>query len=318
MNWQDWQKTVNYIIETRGRWYGLGDGDGFPLVTLPEPGDFAGPDQWMGIEDIEMTLPAEGEWMDRLILDDLEDFSVGGRLKMASGDYTLLFATKGEDGETVRRGGVVTHATAEDPNNTGQADHVTINAISAGDVWNTTVAVSWPRSWWRATPYTRTSDESGREYSQGWEMARIEMATRITYVNKYGPAGFVIRRLAQESLDAVMSAQRDPDGTVWIDDPFHVVEVPDKEETLPNIALEARDGSLWETVQSQAANSGALLGARIWWPGDRPVRCWDPVTSETPEDDIDLSPDDGSEPTRGLAYREFPHAMIILTVEEVK
>ncbi|QQB45308.1 hypothetical protein I6I10_07110 [Corynebacterium glucuronolyticum] len=34
-----------------------------------------------------------------------------------------------------------------------------------------------------------------------------------------GRAGFVIRRLAQESLDAAMFTQLDPDGTRWVDDP---------------------------------------------------------------------------------------------------
>lgn len=314
-DWSSWRKHVEYVINTRGRWYGLGDGDGAPLATLPEPeSDFAWPEQWQSIEDIQMTLPAEGEWYDRLIGDGLTGFSIDGKLGLVTGDYTVLYATRGENGKTVRRAGVVTHALSEDPDNTGGGVTITISALGTGDVWNTIPAISWPSSWWKADPYPRTTDESMIDYEQPWNMARIEMATRTSYVNKYGQAAFVVRRLVQESLDAAMSTQKDPDGTIWVDDPFHVVEVPDETDMSPNIALEARDGQLWETVQAQAQAAGIQLGARVWWPGDDPIRCWTPVTSSTPGPEVDITPDDGSPSVRTLEERTFPHAMIVVEV----
>lgn len=312
-DWTSWQKTVEYIVNKTGRWYGLGDGDGTPFATIPVPNDFEAPDQWLDVEDIQVTLPAEGVWLDRLVNDGLVGFSEDGKLGLATGDYTILYATRGQDGTIQRRGGVITHAMADDPSNTGTAESLTISALSVGDVWNTIPAVSWPSTWWKADPYPRTIDEAGIDYSQPWNMARVELATRLSYVNKYGKAAFVIARLAQESLDASMKTQRDPDGTIWVDDPYHVVEVPAVDNS-PVISLEARDGSLWETVAAQAKNAGVQLSARIWWPGDPPVWAWTPVTSDTPGLDVDITPDDGSPSKRDLGLRTFPHAMIVLEV----
>ena len=100
-----------------------------------------------------------------------------------------------------------------------------------------------------------------------------------------------------------------------MDDPFHVVEVPEV-DTTPVISLDAADGSLWDTVAAQARNAGVILGARVWWPGDKPVRCWNQATSSMTPAQVDISPSQGAS-QRTLAYRAFPHAMIVLTVKEV-
>lgn len=310
-------------METRGRWYGIGDGDGAPLWDLPDPvGDgVEHPEQWMASEDLSFKFPAltpEGALnraAEVFLIDGMTRFDESGKLKPVEGDYTLLIAVPGKDGAVVRRGGVITHAVGEDPENTGTPQEITLMALNLMDVWNTIPAVSWPASWWKATPYDKTSDESGLPYDKAWKMARVEMATRSTFTFKNGKAGFVIRRLAQESLDASMFTQQDPDGTRWVDDPFHVVEVPEVDST-PEISLEARDGFLWETVAEQAKNAGVILGARLWWPGDAPVRCWNLVDSSMGPEQVDISPSQG-EPQRTLAYRTFDHAMCVMTVKEV-
>lgn len=321
-NWDSWQKHVNYVIDTRGRWYGIGDGDGSPLFDLPDPlpGSPA-PEQWMASEDLELSLPAvepsgvPNRVSELLVLDELRDFDPSGQLPVAQGDYTLLVALRGDDGTVVRRGGVITHVDAVDPDNSGIPAELTIHALNLMDVWNTIPAVSWPAAWWKATPYRRTSDESGLAYPQAWDMARIELSTRTTFTFKHGPAGFVIRRLAQESLDASMMTQQDPDGTRWVDDPFHVVEVPIV-DTTPEISLEARDGSLWDTVAGQAKNAGVILGARLWWPGDPPVRSWQMANSQMTPQQVDITPSQG-EPYRQVVEQTFPHPMVVLTVKEV-
>lgn len=122
-------------------------------------------------------------------------------------------------------------------------------------------------------------------------------------------------RLAQESLDAVGFSQADPDGTQWVDDPYHVVEVPELDNS-PEISLEARDGMLWETVSAQARNSGLILGARLWWPGDDPVRSWSLARSGMQPRDLDISPSQG-ESRRRIVYNTFDHAMVVLEVKEV-
>lgn len=320
-DWESWRKHVDYVVEKRGRWIGIGDGDGAPLFDLPDLTSIGTPEQWMSSEDLEVSLPAAGpdgqlyRATELLVMDGIKDFDPSGQLPPAEDEYTLLVAMRGEDGKVERRGGVISHTDGADPNGTGAPTEITIHALNLMDVWNTVPAVSWPNAWWNATPYPQTSDESGLDYDKAWDMARVEMATRTTFTFKHGPAGFVIRRLAQESLDAVMFTQQDPDGTRWVDDSFHVVEVPEVDNT-PVISLEARDGSLWDTVSAQAQNAGVILGARLWWPGDPPVRSWELATSSMTAGRVDISPSEG-EPYRQVVEQTFDHPMVVLTVKEV-
>lgn len=322
-NWTDWQRHVDYVLETRGRHYAIGDGDGTPLFDLPDPINAGAPEQWMDSPDLEITLSAtdpDGSPIraaEMLVLNDLVGFDPSGQLPTAEEDYTLLFSFRGEDGSTVRRGGVITHTTASDLNNSGIPTEMTIHALNFADCWNTIPAVSWPVAWFNAAPYERTTDESGLEYSREWEMARVEMATRTMFTFKHGPAGFVIRRLAQESLDAAMMTQQDPDGQRWIDDPYMIVEVPAGPDDSPVISLEARDGALWNTVAGQAQNAGLILGARLWWPGDKKVRSWELANSSMEPWQVDITPSEG-EPYRQVVEQEFPHPMIVLEVKEAR
>lgn len=321
VDWASWKKTVDYTVKTQGRWYGIGDADGTPLFTLPMPSEPDTPDQWMDSADLQVTFPARepdgrvNRAAELLVMDALDKFDPSGRLPTAEGDYMLLAAFPGAGGQVVRRGGAIVHATANDEDNDGVPSEITIHALNCMDVWHTIPAVSWPAAWWKADPYEVGSDESGLEYKKKRLMARVELATNAMFVWKNGPAAFVIRRLAQESLDAAMRTQSDPDGVKWVDDPYHVVEVPG-EDTSEEISLEARDGFLWETVSKQAENAGVILGAYIWWPGDAPVRCWSQATSSMSARDVDITPSEGKS-SRTLGYRTFEHAMIVLTVKEV-
>lgn len=320
IDWESWRQHVDYVVDKRGVWYGLGDGDGNPLFTLPEPIEKDTPDQWMESTDLEVTFSARGtdgeinRLTDLLVMSALRDFDPSGKLPTAQGDYMLLVAFPG-DGDVVRRGGMITHVEASDTDNDGVPAEITVHALNVMDVWNTIPAASWPAAWWAATPYSNTSDESGISYKASRLMARIELATRTTFTWKHGPAGFVIRRLAQESLDATMMTQRDPDGKRWIDDPYHIVEVPHT-DLSPTIDLEAKDGFLWETVAGQAENAGLILGAYLWWPGDKPVRSWSLANSRMSPAQVDISPSQGASQRREI-LQTFSHAMIVMTVKEV-
>lgn len=321
VDWASWKKTVDYTVKTQGRWYGIGDADGNPLFTLPMPSEPDTPDQWMDSADLQVTFPARepdgsvSRAAELLVMDALDKFDPSGRLPTAEGDYMLLAAFPGPGGQVVRRGGAIVHTTANDEDNDGIPSEITIHALNCMDVWQTIPAVSWPVSWWKARPYEVKTDESGIKYTQPRHLARVEMATRSMFTWKNGPAAFVIRRLAQESLDASMASQSDPDGPRWVDDPYHVVELPAVDNS-PEISLEARDGFLWETVSEQAENAGVILGAYLWWPGDPPVRCWSQARSDMNPRDVDITPSEG-ESSRHPVKLEFPHAMVVMTVKEV-
>ena len=321
VDWESWHKHVDYVVRTQGSWYGIGDADGNPLFTLPQPVTPDVPDQWMDSTDLQVKFAGRepagsiNRVARLLVTDALDQFDSNGQFLTDDGDYMLLAAFPGPDGRVVRRGGDITHTTGEDMDNAGVPATVTVHALNCMDCWNTIPAVSWPVSWWKARPYEVKTDESGIKYKQPRHLARVEMATRSTFTWKNGPAAFVIRRLAQESLDVVMASQQDPDGTSWVDDPYHVVELPEIDNS-PEISLEARDGFLWETVSEQAENAGVILGAYIWWPGDPPVRCWSQVNSSTKPRDVDITPSEG-ESSRHPVKLEFPHAMVVMTVKEV-
>lgn len=322
MDWESAQASVRRTVRQQGHWYGLGDGDGNPLWTLPQPVTKTSPEQWMEATDLSITIPAthsDGTLhpvTKLLVMDELGNVDPSGKLPAAQGDYTLLFATTGPDGEIFRTGGVITHVDADDPQGTGMPETVTIHALSVADAWHTVVAASWPAAWWKATPYEVSRDEAGVPFGHSWQMAAIELASRATFTLKQAQAGFVVRRLAQESLDACMFAQHDPDGTRWVDDQYHVVEVPEV-DTTPEISLTVRDESVWDTVVGQAKNAGLILTARIWWPGDKPVRCWSPVDSSMPPEQVDISPSEGRS-FRTVGERSFEHAMIVLVAKEVE
>ena len=320
-DWDSWAKHVKYVVDTRGRWYGLGDKDGNPIMTLPEPTSTDTPRQWADSPDLKITFSARSQngtptrLAQLLVIDELNGFDPSGQLPVAEEDYMILVAFPGPDGTILRHGGTIVYAEGQDTDNDGIPNELTVSALNIMDVWNTTPAMSWPSAWWAATPYERDTDESAIPYEHPHLMARIELATHTTFTWKNGPAAFVIRRLAQESLDAAGFAQKDPDGTRWVDDPYTVVEVPEV-DTSPTISLEARDSMLWDTVSKQAKNAGIIFGARLWWPGDPAVRCWNQVTSTMSPAEVDISPSQG-ESKRTLSYRTFPHAMIILTAKEV-
>lgn len=96
-----------------------------------------------------------------------------------------------------------------------------------------------------------------------------------------------------------------------------VVEVPAGPDDSPVISLEARDGSLFDTAAGQAGSAGVLLGARLYWPGDLPIRSWELANSSMLPEQVDLTPSQG-EPYRQVVEQEFSHSMIVLTVKQVE
>lgn len=315
-----WQKHVNYVIETQGRWIGLCDGDGNPICDLPLPTAYSHPDQWGETSDVEIGFSGVRDdgsiqrHAELLIMDAIKEFDPSGQLPPAEDAFFVVLATAGQHG-VERKSMRIIHTNGSDPDTTGKPTDTTVFGLDLKDIWKMIPAQSWPAAWWRATPYERTSDESGLIYPEPWDMAKIQMANRTLFTFKHGQAGFVIRRLAQEALDAAMMTQRDPDGTRWVDDPYHVVEVPE-EDNSPIISLEARDGTLWDTCIGQAQNAGLILGARLWWPGDPPVRSWQLANSSMTPAQVDITPSQG-EPYRQIVEQTFPHAMTVLTVKEV-
>lgn len=103
MKFADWVKHVNWVIEERGRWVGVGDGDGKPLWSLPGPVVEALPDQWSAAEDLEVTVPATlagGEvapWTQALVIGGLGGFDESGKAHaVADVDYTLLLLLRSD------------------------------------------------------------------------------------------------------------------------------------------------------------------------------------------------------------------------------
>ena len=317
-----WNRTVDWIINTQGRWYGIGTGDGEPIMTLPEPLEpSSAPKVWMSMQDIKVTIPTQGEHgphatVDRLITQHLTRVDGGLFVPATDEELTLMVADRGRNGTVVRRAGVISHAVGHDPDDAGMPVSMTIHAADLMEVWHTWPCPSFPLSWWMTTMREYTTDESGVAYTTPRQLALVEMATTADGYTKYGPAETVIRELIQQSLDAVASTTTDPDGTLWVDNPFHVVDLAPTGNPSKGIYIEVRDGTLWETISPQAQNAGVLLGYRVWWPGDPPVRSWQLANSTMTPEQVDLTPEVGL-PYRQVVDQTFEHPMIVLTADQI-
>lgn len=322
-DWQSWNRHVDYIIDTQGAWYGIGDGDGAPLLTLPGPLEESAPKVWMSREDMTITIPAAGEHglhvvAGRLVSPRLIKIGPDGRMIPATDEeLTFLTADRGPNGTVIRRGGVISHADADDPSNTGAPETITIYALDLMDVWHSWPAPSWPLSWWETTIRDYTTDESGVDYTTARHMGLVEMATRADGYTKFGPAETVIRELVQESLDAAAKTQTDPDGTPWVDRPHHIIDLVETGRDSPDVYIEVRDEYLWDTVSTQASNAGVLLGYRLWWPGDPPIRSYELAHSDMSVEQVNLSPPDGSQPHRQVVEQTFDRPMVVLTANQL-
>lgn len=151
VNFDSWQKHVTHVVNEQGRWYGLGDGDGNPIMDLPAPlvDGLQAPQQWMNPEDISLTIPAAGVDGDPhlatrlVILDAMNGFDMNGQLEPPANHFTLLTAMRGEDGGIYRNGGVIMAPRAVDTDNDGVFDELTLSGVNSLEVWQTFPAVSW-------------------------------------------------------------------------------------------------------------------------------------------------------------------------------
>lgn len=314
VDWESWAKHVNYVVATDGYWIGLCDGDGSPVMDLPALVSGQEAAQWMSAPDIAVTIPraglvAESQAADLLVKRFVDNLDSSGRFQAADDeDWVLGLAVRGPAGGVRRTACVITHATQDE---TG--DLVTIHAENIMKVWETWPCPSWPLSWWETNMSEFTTDESQIPYTTPRMMTLVEMATVIDGYARRGPAESTIREIVQESLDVAARTQPVVGGGVWLDDPYHVVDCRDNGRESPEVIIRLDDSTLWETLAARAQQAGVLLGARVWWPGDPPVRCYAPATSDMTPEQVNLRG-----PHRPIEERVFPHAMIVLTVDQME
>lgn len=315
IRWPDWVKHVDRVVEKQGIWIGLCDGDGSPIVDIPRPAGAVDVTQWMAASSLSVTIPKHGSYgpnrVGALLMDEFVwQVDDSGRFIAANGaDYCLGFAVPGKDG--VRRSaGIITHVTEDEA-----GEYLTIHAESVQKIWESWPAPSYPLSWWLTQMEDYRTDESGVPYATPRTMSLVEMATVADGYTRRGPAEQTIREIVQESLDVVGSTQRDPDGTLWVDDPYVVMEVDSRFNTdSPEVLIRVNDGTLWEVLSGPAQAAGVLLGARVWWPGDPGFYLYEPVSSLADPDEVNLRThirmphwDDS-----------FQHAMVLLTAKQMK
>lgn len=321
-DWNSWNRHIEQVIDDRGYWYGLCDGDGDPLMTLPLPASGTAPEAWMSVQDIQVTIPVDGKHGQHaaaqvLVGDEFTKINADGTLKVAvDGDYLIVVAMRGEAGQIRRYAGIVTHAVIGGDDPVGWS-LLTISASNQMDVWHSWPAPSFPLSWWLTEVEEYSTDISGVEYESPRRLSLMEMATAADGYTKFGPVEQIIRVIAQESLDAAASAQVDPDtGVRWVDDPFHVVDMRSSGVESPERYIRIQDETLWDTVSKPAQQNGVVLGCYLWWPGDDPVIVWSQATSDMTGEQVELMPSTRT-PYRRLVRKSWEHPMWVLTADQI-
>lgn len=125
---------------------------------------------------------------------------------------------------------------------------------------------SVPSTW--KEPYRTWENDAGKPYRAGRELSPMQMATMATNHTLRGPAVPVIARCIQESLDARDRVRG------WLGDRSEVVEYPTDRFRLvgPTVLVRRADDSVWDTIAPVCRNAEVTVAARLWLPGDKPIR----------------------------------------------
>ena len=186
----------------------------------------------------------------------------------ASGPTRLLCLVR--PGE--RRVFAVTHAVAAG----GLAPStLTIHGVDLLDSLAWWPCPSVPIEWTKAKFSTWTTDASGVTYAWPRRLAPVEFATAADGYTVRGPARDTIRRLVQDSFDAVNTLMG------WQENPHAAVDYAGAADTSPEVIVRVTDEPLLDTIADTARTAGISVDVDLWWPGDPPVTIRTPDREST-------------------------------------
>lgn len=261
MEWPQWRKHIDHVVHDEGRWVGLCDGWGKPIMRMPPHISLTAPESRFAPGALELTVRTMTDGVvspvvDHMVAEGLGVFDETGKLVVKDNIVDMIVVVR----PGMRRGYVTSYPTAQ-----GGATAPTTLKIQGTDlldrlqVWP---CPSVPQSW---LPNQELWTGDVVEYTHPRELATMEMATTADGYTMSGPAEATIKTLIQDSLDAVNLQNG------WTDTPHLVVDMTPTGIESPPVTIRVDDQMISDTVFPWAQMSGVNIRVDLWWPGDEPV-----------------------------------------------
>lgn len=262
-----WRKHVDQVVATAGQWVGVCDGHGLPLFDVPGVLSVRAPQQRHDHGECEVRFvnltPVGGEVspiVSDLAGDNLSKLDREGALSGEDLPPRLLVVAR----PTGRTAYFVTHVELE--GGVASPAEVVIHGV-----YCTEQLAAWPcpsvRHTW-VKPFTVWREDAVGAYETSRVLSRVELATKADAYTVSGPAVPTIRSLIQNSISAVNRLMG------WGDSPHMVVDFSGSAAS-PVVLIRLTDSSVWDTISDACRNSGVLVDAVLWWPGDPPVQTFE-------------------------------------------
>lgn len=257
----NYRKHIDYVVSTQGQWVGLCDDEGWPICDVTPIVSMTTAETRGAVASCEVTVAVDS---DSVLVDELVGAGVSGgvdrgRLKVAGSKARLLVIQR----QGRRMAYTVTHTVAS---GTAGPTSLTIHGVDLLEGLSAWPCPSVAIGWENAVFKQWDTDASGEKYSTPRALARLEFGTSAWGHTSDGKAKSTIRRVIQDSLDAVNRLMG------WVDDPHMVVAWPDDEDTSERVLIRRNDDSVLDTVAAPARNAGVTVSVDLWWPGDPALR----------------------------------------------
>lgn len=277
--WREERAHIDRVVETDGEWVGILDGEGEPLWEL-EAFEYDVSTRNLDVAEGTLTVPVvTGDGTFHPLVTAFFGAGFGtdaGAILQPGENLGYMLCVQKPGGIEGRMVSTISYPTLE-PGPDGEPATLTFETMELLGELNFVLAASIPDTW-GAQPFERWDGDQGGAYKVARELAPIEVATTswvLTTAPKQtgtvdvrhtvsGPAVQRISEVIQDSLDAADRL----DGT--LDNPAFVVSPGEGDSPVVRIAR--RDEPVWGTVADTARLAGVGLSARLWWPGDAPVR----------------------------------------------
>lgn len=261
--WAEERAHIDRVVADKGQWVGLLDGEGEPVAELP------GRDLDLGsavqsIEEGTATFPVgTTDGSTHPLVSELFGDAIGG-------DGTTPLDPHDNAGYML----CVQNPGGIEGRYTYTVEFPTLEGDKAGplslrmDVMELLGVLNFRPcpsvlSTWGEYPMKPWDTDAGKPYRVKRPLAPIQLATIAWGHTSKGPAVTTIARVVQDSLDAY--------DTAFAYDPSFVVQVPEGEDTSPEVLIRRQDNTIWDTVGEVARLAGVAISARMWWPGDPAV-----------------------------------------------
>lgn len=266
-SWEDFKKHREQAIKDHNVYICLLDHNGNHIIDLPPHSSITYKTQKLSHTDCDIEIPlstgtfrASHLVTDELIAEDLVQVDSVGRLVPSFKRQRLLLIEEEGRREVYRvaKTDAQLYSTQTIPNT------AIVNGISLTDYLEAFPAPANLKAWREAKWHKIDRDWVNKPWSKERLMAEVQMAEIADGFSETGKADKVIKKIIQDSIDAVGQSRG------W-SKPHMVVDQSPNEIESPDATIRLTDVSIWETVADYALYAGITIDCNLWLPGDDPV-----------------------------------------------